>query len=32
MDSGVRRVLEDYYQPHDERLAKLLGHPPGWSR
>jgi hypothetical protein len=28
----TRRMLTDYYAPHDERLAKLLGRPLGWAR
>lgn len=32
MGSGVRRMLEEYYVPHDERLVALLGCPPTWSR
>ena len=31
MDAGCRRMLQEHYQPHDERLAKLLGRQPGWS-
>jgi hypothetical protein len=32
MDAGCRRKLAEHYQPHDERLAKLLGRQPGWVR
>jgi hypothetical protein len=32
MDAGCRRMLQEHYQPHDERLAELLGHQPGWVR
>jgi hypothetical protein len=32
MDAGCRRMLLEHYQPHDERLAKLLGRQPGWIR
>jgi hypothetical protein len=32
MDAGCRRMLQEHYQPHDERLAKLLGRQPGWVR
>lgn len=28
----TRKFLEEYYVPHDERLAKLLGRPPRWAR
>lgn len=30
MAPQTRRMLADYYRPHDERLAKLLGYQPGW--
>jgi hypothetical protein len=30
MDPGIRRMLSEYYRPHDERLAVLLGREPGW--
>lgn len=30
--ASIRAGLEDYYQPHDERLARWLGHPPSWRR
>ncbi len=30
MPAGTRRALEDYYAPHDEKLAGLLGRPPAW--
>ncbi|HEY7431962.1 MAG TPA: sulfotransferase domain-containing protein [Streptosporangiaceae bacterium] len=26
----TRRALAEHYRPHDERLAALLGHKPGW--
>lgn len=29
---AVRAALEEYYRPHDERLARWLGHEPGWRR
>jgi hypothetical protein len=32
IDAGCRRRLQGHYQPHDERLAKLLGRQPGWVR
>ena len=28
----TRQVLSEYYAPHDERLAKLLGRPLRWTR
>ena len=32
MGPETRRELEQYYQPHDERLASLLGRSPWWLR
>jgi hypothetical protein len=32
LDDKGRRMLEEHFAPHDERLAKLLGRPPGWVR
>jgi hypothetical protein len=32
MDPGLRRDLTDYYQPHDEALARWLGRTPLWRR
>jgi hypothetical protein len=32
MEEECRRMLQEHYQPHDERLAKLLGRQPGWVR
>ena len=32
LDAKGRRMLEEHFAPHDERLAKLLGRPPGWVR
>lgn len=32
MEAKCRRMLEEHYHPHDERLAKLLGRQPGWVR
>jgi len=32
MDAGCRRMLEEHFRPHDERLAELLGRQPGWVR
>jgi Sulfotransferase domain len=32
MPASARRLLEDYYAPHDERLAKLLDRPFRWLR
>jgi hypothetical protein len=32
MPPAARRMLEEYYVPHDERLAKLLGRPLRWQR
>ncbi len=26
----ARKLLAEHYRPHDERLATLLGHKPGW--
>ena len=28
----ARRMLEEHYAPHNERLATLLGRPLGWAR
>jgi hypothetical protein len=30
MTREVRATLEEHYRPHDERLARWLGHEPGW--
>lgn len=30
MDPATRRMLAEYYRPHDERLAALLGRKPAW--
>ena len=32
MDATCRRMLEEHFAPHDERLAKLLDRRPGWVR
>jgi Sulfotransferase domain len=32
MDAETRRELEQYYQPHDKRLASLLGRSLQWVR
>lgn len=32
MDARSRRMLQEHFAPHDERLAKLLGRQPGWVR
>jgi hypothetical protein len=32
MDPGLRRELSDYYQSHDEALARWLGRTPLWRR
>jgi len=32
LDANCRRMLEEHFAPHDERLAKLLGGRPGWVR
>ncbi len=32
MPASTRRMLEDYYAPHDERLTKLLDRPLRWAR
>jgi hypothetical protein len=32
MSSGLRKALEEHFQPHDERLAVWLGHEPSWRR
>jgi hypothetical protein len=32
MHVKTRQMLEEYYAPHDERLAKLLGRPLRWQR
>jgi hypothetical protein len=32
MDDRCRRMLEEHFLPHDERLAKLLGRQPSWVR
>ena len=31
MDQQTRRMLEEHYAPHDQRLARLLGAPLQWS-
>jgi hypothetical protein len=32
MNPATRRMLEEYYAPHDEHLAALLGRAPRWAR
>ena len=32
MPSSIRDELEEYYRPHDERLARWLGRDPSWRR
>jgi hypothetical protein len=32
MPAPVRAALEEYYRPHDERLAAWLGYEPSWRR
>ena len=32
MAPATRQMLEEYYAPHDERLARLLGRPLRWFR
>ena len=32
LPASIRAELEDYYRPHDERLAGWLGHEPSWRR
>lgn len=32
MPAGTRHALDDYYAPHNERLAGLLGWAPRWAR
>jgi Sulfotransferase domain len=32
MPVQTRKMLEEYYAPHNERLARLLGRPLGWTR
>ena len=32
LPASARAELEDYYRPHDERLARWLGHDPSWRR
>jgi hypothetical protein len=32
MDQRTRGMLREYYRPHDERLASLLGREPCWVR
>ena len=32
MEAETRRMLEQHYQPHNERLADLLGRSPQWAR
>lgn len=31
MVEQTRRMLQEYFGPHDERLAKLLRRPPSWA-
>jgi hypothetical protein len=30
MPTTVRRSLDEYFAPYDERLTEWLGHPPAW--
>ena len=30
LDRSMRRRLDAYFEPHNERLRELLGMPPGW--
>jgi hypothetical protein len=32
MAAETQRMLEQHYQPHNERLADLLGRSPQWVR
>jgi Sulfotransferase domain len=32
MEPATRRMLEEYYAPHNKRLAELLDWPPQWPR
>jgi hypothetical protein len=32
MHPSIRAELEEYYRPHDERLARWLGRDPSWRR
>lgn len=32
MRPGTRMMLTEHYEPHDARLAELLGRPLGWAR
>lgn len=32
MRPATRKMLAEYFAPHDERLARLLGRPPAWKR
>jgi hypothetical protein len=32
MAAATRRMLDDYYRPHNKRLASLLGREPGWAQ
>jgi sulfotransferase family protein len=32
LEARTRKLLEEHYRPHDERLAGLLGRPPVWAR
>lgn len=32
MPESLRASLREHYRPHDERLARWLGHPPSWRR
>ena len=32
LPASIRAELEDYYRPHDQRLARWLGHDPSWRR
>jgi len=32
MDPDTRRMLANYFRPHNERLSHLLGRDFGWDR
>ena len=32
MPEAVRKELDEYFRPHDDDLAELLGHVPAWRR
>ncbi|HEY8456741.1 MAG TPA: sulfotransferase [Actinopolymorphaceae bacterium] len=32
MPESLRKQLDEYFLPYDEKLAKLLGHTPAWRR